>query len=155
MRRKLAVLAGLLAMAALGAAASASAAEKEGLVSLLTSQLGVTNQQAAGGAGSILGYAKGNMKADDFKKVAAAVPETKDLIKAAPKAEGPASMLGGLGSQTGGVGATAALAGSFEKLGLKSDMIGKFIPIVVSYTKSKGGAGVGDLLSSALGLGGQ
>lgn len=148
MKKILAALAGLLAMAA-----AASAAENGGLVSLLTSQLGVTNRQAAGGAGSILGYAKGNMKAEDFKKVAAAVPETDQLLKAAPKSEASTSVLGGLGSQVQGVGAAASLAGSFDKLGLKSDMVGKFIPIVVSYTKTKGGSGVADLLSSALGVG--
>jgi hypothetical protein len=156
-RKKASILIGLSAAALFAAAAAVSAVDTKGLVEMLTSQLGVTKDQAAGGAGSILDYAKGKMKADDFKKVADAVPETNDLLKAAPKVEAGSSMLGGLGGSMGGtgtVGTVAALSGSFQKLGLKSNMIGKFIPIVVNYAQSKGGSTVGTLLSTALGVAG-
>jgi len=155
---------GFVSAILLAFAALASAAEQKGLVDVLVSKLGVTKDQAAGGAGSILGYAKGNMKKDDFKKVVSAVPETNQLIKTAPRADTGSPTLGGLGSTqvagsglgtAGGLGSTAALAGSFQKLGLKSDMVGKFIPIVVDYAQSKGGSSVGSLLSGALGIGGK
>ena len=129
-----------------------ASAQDKSLVDTLVSQLGVTKDQAAGGAGSILGFAKGNMKKDDFKKVAAAVPETNKLIKAAPKADATSSALGSLGSAAGSVGTAAALTGQFQKLGLKSDMVGQFVPVVVNYAQSKGGSTVGTLLSTALGL---
>jgi hypothetical protein len=153
--KRLSLIPGLVSAILMLIAPLASAAEEKGpgLVDTLVSQLGVTKDQAAGGAGSILGYAKGNMKKEDFKKVTAAVPETKELIKAAPKADAGSSVMGSLGSAAGGsVGTAAALTGSFEKLGLKSDMVGKFVPIVVNYAQSKGGSTVGTLLSGALGL---
>jgi len=154
--KRLSPILGVVSAVLMLVAPLASAADEKGLVDTLTSQLGVTKDQAAGGAGSILGYAKGNMKKDDFKKVVAAAPETKDLIKAAPKADAGSSMVGSLGSAAGGsVGTAAALTGSFQKLGLKSDMVGKFIPVVVNYAQSKGGSTVGNLLSSALGMGGK
>ena len=45
-----------------------------GLVDLLTSQLGVTKNQAEGGAGSIFQSAKQNLSVEDFSSIAKAVP---------------------------------------------------------------------------------
>jgi hypothetical protein len=48
------------------------------------------------------------------------------------------------------MGNMASLAGGFSKLGLDSGMIGKFIPIVLSYVQGTGGSGVKQLLEKAL-----
>jgi hypothetical protein len=138
-------------------AASAAKALAPELIGMLTSKTGVTTKQAEGGTGAILGYAKGKMKTEDFAKVAKAVPDTDALIKAAPAAEkgGTADALSGAASAVGGsvggaAGAAAALAPQFQKLGLNTETLGKFIPIVTDYVSKKGGSSVGSLLGSVL-----
>ena len=125
------------------------------LVGMLTSKTGVTTKQAEGGAGAILGYAKSKMKPDDFAKVSKAVPDTDGLIKAAPAAEAPkggtAGALSSAASAVGGTaGTVAALAPQFQKLGLNTETVGKFVPVVVDYVTKKGGSSVGSLLGSVL-----
>src|SRR5262245_19301735 len=46
---------------------------------------GLTQQQAILGTGALLGHAKANMSADEFAKVAEAVPGTNELVDAATK----------------------------------------------------------------------
>lgn len=126
------------------------------LVGMLTNQLGVTPKQAEGGAGAVFSYAKDKLKADDYVKVAKAVPGIDGLIKAAPAAEtkpagGAMDTLSGAASQLGGsAGAAAALAPAFQKLGVSGETVGKFLPVVVGYVTKKGGSGVGDLLGGVL-----
>lgn len=124
------------------------------LVGLLTSQLGVTTPQAQGGAGSIFSLAKTKMSASDFGQIASVVPDMATLLKAAPA-------LGNVGVGTAGNTATSVmkrintLSGiyqSFSKLGLSADMVGKFMPIILSFLQSKGGNAVSSLLSSALNI---
>lgn len=138
------------------ALASPARAIDMSLVGTLVSKLGVTQKQAEGGAGTILDYAKNNLSKDDFGKVASAIPETESLLKAVPKSEGSGSTLGAIGGALGGgstlgtVAGLASLTGSFEKLGLSSDMVGKFIPVVLDYAQGKGGAAVSGILAKVL-----
>jgi hypothetical protein len=46
----------------------------------------------------------------------------------------------------------ASLAGSFSDLGLDSEMIGRFVPVILEYVGGKGGDTKAALLKSALGL---
>jgi hypothetical protein len=171
--RIVAVLYGFLLLSA----ATHAQADASSLVSRLTSSLGVTESQAAGGAGAIFKYAKSRLSPDDFGQVASAVPGIDSLMKAAPSAESSGSggvtgavgsMLGGsdgaLGGITGALGGSggtvsgvggalgdlSALAGPFSKLGMSPDMIGKFVPVVLDYVKSTGGSGVMSVLKGAL-----
>lgn len=125
-------------------------AQDKGLVSKLTKNLGVTPEQATGGAGALFGYAKNSMNPSDFAKVAKAVPEMDTLLKAAPVGAalpGAAAGLpgaGGLagaaaGALPGAAGGLASLIGPFNALGMKPDMIGKFVPILLGSVKKKGG----------------
>lgn len=116
------------------------------LVDLLTKNLGVSETQAQGGAGLLFKLAKEKLSGGDFGKVAAAVPGVDKLIGAAPSA----GVLGGLGKMFGGAGGLASLAGGFTKLGLDSGMIGKFVPIILSFVQSKGGDAVKGILEKAL-----
>lgn len=59
-------------------------------------------------------------------------------------------MASGMGGSMGQLGTLASLAGGFSKLGLDADMIGKFLPIILSFVQQKGGKDVGDLLEKAL-----
>jgi hypothetical protein len=116
------------------------------LVDQLTKNLGVSEAQAQGGAGLLFKLAKQKLSGGDFGKVAAAVPEVDKLMGAAPSA----GMLGGLGKMFGGGGGLAGLVGGFSKLGLDSGMIGKFVPIVLSFVQSKGGDAVKGILEKVL-----
>ncbi len=116
------------------------------LTNMLVSQLGVTQKQATGGAGSILSYAKESLSVEDFSKVASSVPGIDSLLGAVPSAGGAlgsaASALGG-----GSLGGMAAVASQFSSLGLSADMVQKFTPVILNYVKGTGGSDVMGLLS--------
>jgi hypothetical protein len=120
------------------------------LVSMLTQNLGVTPQQAQGGAGAIFDYAKGKLSSGDFSKVAAAVPGMDSLLSAAPATGGAASSLTKLPGSAGSLGGLSSLAEPFSKLGMNPDMVGKFVPEILSYVKSSGGDGVMKILQGVL-----
>jgi hypothetical protein len=150
----------LLVFSSLLAVTSVSATDL-GLVGLLTQDLGITEKQAEGGAGAIFNMAKEELSTEDFGKVAGAVPEMDDLLSAVPKVDSLGAKAGALGSAIGGktslfdgssekLGGLAGLAGTFSQLGLKSDMVNKFVPIMLSYVESKGGESVKNILAGVL-----
>jgi hypothetical protein len=125
------------------------------LIQQLVSQLGVQENQAKGGAGLLFKLAKERLGGGEFSQVARSVPGAEELIKDAPQGGGGImGAVGGLASKFGGkageMGNMASLAGGFSKLGLDSGMIGKFIPIVLSYVQGTGGNGAKNLLQKAL-----
>ena len=126
----------LFGLALLGAAAERASAQMGDLVGLLTSQLGVTEPQAAGGAGALFDYAKQQLSPADFGKVSSGLPGLDGLI---------AGVASG-----GGAGSLTDLAGSFSQLCLSPDMIGKFVPVVLDYAQASGGQEVLGLLQSVL-----
>jgi hypothetical protein len=130
-------------------ATSASAA---GLTDTLMSSLGVNEKQAAGGAGSLLKYAKGNLSKDDFSKVSKSIPDMSSIMAAAPAVAKSTGGLGGMASALGGnsLGGIASLASSFSGLGLDGGMVQQFIPVILEYVKGSGGDGVMSLLQGAL-----
>jgi len=123
------------------------------LVETLTQALGVNETQATGGAGLLFRMAKEKL-GGDFGKISAAVPGMDGLLAAAPEGGGLGGALGGvaqaLGGGAGQLGGLAGLAGGFSKLGLDSGMVGKFIPVLLSFVQSKGGDSVKNLLAGAL-----
>lgn len=134
------------------------------LVNLLTQQLGINSQQASGGLGLLMGAAKQKLGAD-FGQVAQTMPGIDALISQAPKPEGAAAVGGGVGGLLGAVGGLlggkaegalgslgtlASLSGGFKQLGLGSDSIGKFIPVILQFVQSKGGDAVKNLLAGAV-----
>lgn len=126
----------------------------EELIKQLTSQLGIGSDQAKGGAGLLFKLAQSKL-GGDFSKVTAALPGVADLVKAAPAAGGAAKLLGGLasalgGSKAEGLAGLASLAGGFSQLKLDAGMIGKFVPVVLSFVQSKGGGELQALLAKAL-----
>jgi hypothetical protein len=126
----------------------------DALIQQLVSQLGIQSDQAKGGAGLLFKLAQSKL-GGDFSKVTAALPEVSDLIRAAPQAGGAAKLLGGLasalgGSKAEGLAGLASLAGGFSSLKLDPAMIGKFIPVVLSFIQSKSGKDVVALVAGAL-----
>jgi len=128
------------------------------LVDILVQQMGVTPQQATGGAGAIFSTAKQGMSQAAFSQVAQAVPEMNQYLAAAPSqippTSGTASLLGMAGNALGGSGGTlgnmASLAGSFQSLGLNPGMVNQFIPIILQYVQTQGGGSTMGLLQGAL-----
>lgn len=134
----------------LGLAATGYAADDASLVSTLASQLNVTPDQAAGGAGAIFNYAKGALPSNEYAKVEGAVPEAAELVKKAPATDATSAAASALGKAGGTAAGVAGLGSSFEKLGLSSDMVGKFVPVVVDYVDKKGGSEVGGIIKKVL-----
>lgn len=125
------------------------------LIQQLTQALEVDEGQAKGGAGLIFKMAKEQLGDNDFAQVASVIPGLGDLIGEAPTAgKGLAGAVGGLAGMMGGSGGQlanmAALAGGFSQLGLNPAMATKFIPIILSFTQSKGGDQVKDILAGIL-----
>jgi hypothetical protein len=138
-------------LVAFGLAAIGYAADDATLVQTLASQLNVTPDQAAGGAGAIFNYAKGALPSNEYAKVEGAVPEAAELVKKAPATDSTTSAAAGLLGKSGSSAAgVASLGSSFQKLGLSSDMVGKFVPVVVDYVDKKGGSEVGGILKKVL-----
>ena len=124
------------------------------LIELLVKQLGVNSDQAKGGAGLLFKMVQGKL-GGDFSKITQAVPAVTGLIKDAPAEGGAAKLLGGLasalgGSKGGGLADLASLADGFSQLKLDPGMIGKFVPVVLSFLQGKVGKDVLDLVAGAL-----
>jgi len=117
------------------------------LIEMLTSQLGVTEEQAKGGSGLIFKMAKDKLQGEEFSQVADAVPDIEGMISSAPKA----GVIGGLTSLLGGkAGHLAGLASGFKHLDLSGDMVSKFVPVILSFVQSKGGEGVKNILEKVM-----
>ena len=144
----LAVLAGQFGLAQTLPSTATSASPE--LIGQLTKELSITPAQATGGAGTLFSLAKSRLSPADFSKVAAAVPGMNNFLKAAPSSDQQSGLSSLAGSLPGGMGDLASTAGSFQKLGLSPEMVGKFVPILTNFVQSKGGANVASLLSGAL-----
>jgi len=125
------------------------------LIDLLTKNLGINETQATGGAGLLFKQAQTILGNTDFAKISAAVPEIQGMINAAPSGESTATsgignFLSGLSGNASKIGSLANLVGGFSKLGLKDEMIGKFIPLILSFVESKGGTTIKSLLEKAI-----
>lgn len=123
--------------------AATDAAESDELVGTLTKELGVTQDQARRGAGTLFALAKQRLEPSAFADVAKAVPGMDGLLAAAPA-------LDGLGGDRGRLGTLAATAGAFKTLGLQPGMVTKFVPVLTKFVGAKGGGGVAQLLAGAL-----
>lgn len=134
------------------------AAQTPSLVNILVQQLGITPQQATGGAGSIFSVAKQSMSSASFGQVSKAVPGMNQLLTAAPAhalggSTGASSLMGSVASVLGGgsnLGNMATLASSFQSLGMGSGMMGQFIPVILQYIQARGGSTTMGLLQGAL-----
>lgn len=131
------------------------------LIDDLVSQLGVSNEQAEGGAGLLFQLAKEKLGGDDFAQVAGLIPGIDDLIGKAPSAEAEASQGGSILGAIGGVaeslglgdiadklGDLAEVAGGFSKLDLDTDMISKFATLILGFVKEHGGEAVEAILKN-------
>ena len=136
------------------------------LIQQLVSSLGVNEDQAKGGAGLLFNLAKEKLGSGEFQQLTDKIPGVSDLLGAAPAPSAAASAgggmmgalggaaaalgAGGLGDKLGGLGDLASLASGFSQLGLSSDMVGKFAPIVLSFVQNQGGDSIKGLLEKVM-----
>lgn len=125
-----------------------SFAGDDDLVKLLTTDLGITNDQAKGGAGALFNYAKEGLSDKEFDQVSDVVPDMPGYLDAIPALGG--SSTGMLGKATQTLVGMPAVTAAFEKLGLSPDMVGLMTPLLVNYVDKKGGEAVGGLLKNVL-----
>lgn len=117
--------------------------EAQALVNSLSTDLGVTQQQAAGGAGALLAMAQNNLSADQFSGILSKVPGLDSLLGGGEGGGIAGSMLGNISSLEG-------VTKAFSALGLSPDMISQFAPKILGFL---GGEGVaGGVLNSLGGL---
>jgi hypothetical protein len=134
-----------LVVAGLGLVSVASAGLTDsltsiGLDSLLGKQLGITGDQSKGGIGAILGMAKGKLSADDYAKVAGAIPGADKYVAKAQS----------LGLLNKPIKDKSGLDGAFSKLGIPKDKSEKMVPTVTDLVGKVGGSEAQSLLSGAL-----
>ena len=140
----------ILAMGIFSITGSVSA-DTSKLIGSLVDKLGVSEEQATGGAGAVFKEGKNNMSSGDYSQLLSSVPGIDSLISSAPQTGGLAgkasSLLGGSGGSATGM---ANLADSFSKLGLAPDMVNQFVPVILDFVQSEGGQQAMTLLKSAL-----
>lgn len=128
------------------------------MIPLLTSALGVNKNQAQGGLGSLLGYAKEQLSSAESSQLSSALPGLDSLVGMAPKVDATSQQQSGIG----GLLSTAAqyndslkgidqLNQQFQSLGLKPEMIGQFANTAMQYLNSPQGQQAGALLKQGLG----
>lgn len=136
-------------------------AQTSDLINMLTSQLGVSESQASGGAGTLFKYAQDQLSPSDFSTVSDGLPGVDSLIGQAPEPKSSSSMLGstsnllgGSSSSVGGssseLGDVAGVASAFSDLGMSPDMVNEFVPVILDYAQSAGSEQVMQILQGAL-----
>lgn len=102
-------------------AVSSAATQSESLMSMLTSQLGVTETQASGGAAALLNQAKGSMGGDSFSSLTDSVPGLSTLLG------------GGSGTLANSLGGGMDVSSAFKALGMDDSMVGKYASVILEY----------------------
>jgi hypothetical protein len=132
-------------------ASNQASADTSKLIGSLTDLLGVSKEQAEGGAGAVFREAKNNMSAGDYSQLLSAIPGIDSLIKSAPEVSGLAGSASSLlGGSSGSVKGMSALADSFTQLGLSPDMVNKYVDVILNYVQSEAGQQTMTMLKSAL-----
>jgi hypothetical protein len=140
--------------AVMEAGPTATAGEPSGqalLTDVLVNQLGVSRQQALGGAGAIFQSAKAKMAPQAFATMAQSVPGMSEMLAAAPHVGPPSSKtMPGVGVVGSAIDSMTSIAASFQQLDMPQSMVHQFIPVVVDYVRTASGPMTANLLQSAL-----
>ncbi|MCU5785087.1 hypothetical protein B27N_00090 [Alcanivorax marinus] len=107
------------------------------LVNDLSSQLGVSKQQAAGGTAALFSLAKTQLSGDQFSGITSQVSGLGSLLGGGDQGA-TGGMLGGV---LGNVKTLAGVQQAFNALGLSPEMIGQFTPIITQFLGNQGVAG--------------
>ncbi|USD36364.1 DUF2780 domain-containing protein [Ferrimonas sp. SCSIO 43195] len=134
---------------------SAPVSAGEDLIGMLTSQLGVSEQQASGGLGALLATAEPNMSAEGMNSLSGIIPNMDGLLASGAQllggdgaSSGTSSLLGGL--MGGNATSLLGLNDAFSSLGLDSAMVAQFSQVLLDYVNSEGGQALMQQLQTAL-----
>lgn len=124
------------------------------LTELLMQRTGVTQAQAAGGAGALFQIAKNKMQADAFAQLEQSVPGLQGMLGAVPALTQSGGLAGRLSALAGKSGGTAgdliSVVSAFQQQGMSPAMVQQFIPVVIEYVKAQGNEALVNSLSAAL-----
>lgn len=136
--------------------ATANTAQATGLTQLLTQKLGVNSQQASVGAGALFQLAQTKMGNNEFQQLTSSVPEVSSLINtvAPSKPSALAQIASGtsalIGDENDTAGAVVKAYETFKSLGLSSDMVSQFVPVMTDYVSRNAAPTITNALVSAL-----
>ncbi len=127
------------------------------LLPAITQNLGVTDQQASGGLGSLFQLAQNTLGEGDFSTLSDAVPNMQDLLGAAPEVAGEASdggLVGNLMDTASQYSDTVKTANTvmkqFEALGLDPAMIPQYVQVINNFLQSTSGQQTVDLFAKGV-----
>ncbi len=128
------------------------------LAKIVAEQLGVDENQAKAGLGLIFQLVQQKTSSEEFEQINSSAPEVTDFVKFAEanvdtSSGGLMDLVGSLASKltgSGGLSDLASLASSFNKLGLKPEMLLQFVPVILKFFESKGGVAVVEILKKVL-----
>lgn len=113
----------------------AVAGDTASLVQNLSSQLGVSTQQAAGGTAALFALAQSKLPTSQFSGITDKVSGLSSLLGSGSSGGGLASSLLGNISSLGGV------EKAFSSLGMSSGLISQFTPIITQFLGTQGVTG--------------
>jgi hypothetical protein len=116
----------------------------DGLLESVTSNLGVTKEQAQGGIAALVNYAKQNVSEEQFAALSAQIPGLDSVMEYLPEIK--AASEGGLG----GLMDKAAQYKQFESLGLNTGMIKDYASQAKAYLDTPEGQEAKTLLTDGL-----
>ncbi len=123
------------------------------LVSNVMGQLGLNQQQAEGGLGTLLNVAKSSLNTSQFQSLTKNIPGADLLLSAAPLLNQD-SGASGLLSKVGDLGQTlqsgAMVYGAFDKLGISKDLVLPMVNLLKQYLQQHSGNDTVALLNQGL-----
>jgi hypothetical protein len=141
MQRRTLITTSLIALLLTTVVAVPPAESQIDAMGLLGRTLGVSQDQLAGGVGSILTLAQEKLVAGDFDKIASVIPGADAYLAKAKE----------LGAVIGPIGDVNGLNGALGRLGIDQATAEKLVPAVKDLVGRLGGEEVGNLLGGVLG----
>jgi len=113
------------------------------LISSLTSatNLGLSPDQAIGGAGALMSIAKGNLSSENWGKVSDAIPASDSIMDSGLKK---------VGLSSDKLKSLADLSGQVGKLGLNMDQVNAMVPAIGDFMSKGGNSEAADLFKGAI-----
>ena len=138
------------------ATSALSGLESLELVQTLTENLGVTPEQASGGMGALLNYAKQHVETDKFSALTHSIPGADTFLKSVPDVSSVTESAGGLGGLINkaaeyneSLKSMNDLKNQFEALGLDIGMISSYVAQAKQYLDTPAGQEAKQMLSEA------
>jgi hypothetical protein len=110
------------------------------LLDTLSTRLGISTTQAGRGVGAVLAMARGFLTEQDYRVIAAAVPDAEQLAQAATAQ----------GVVTRPIDDKDDLAAVFDQIGIPADAAARFVPVMRAWLVQQGAPDAGDLVSRVM-----